>query len=52
MMIIKIEIPDNPEKDKEMTLNYFYEKCLDLLILAEIEKFQVSIEGTDLVRKK
>ncbi|MEK6882853.1 MAG: hypothetical protein AABY22_24735 [Nanoarchaeota archaeon] len=45
-MKIIIELPE--KEDKERTLSYFYEKCLDLLVLAEINKFKISIEGTDL----
>ena len=45
-MKVIIEIPD---KDPERVLNYFYQICLDN---PELKEFKVSIEGTDLERKK
>lgn len=48
-MIIKIKIPD---KDPEMALNYFHQKCLDLFVLGEIDEFEVEIEGTAFKKKR
>ena len=45
---MKIIIELHPDKDPERTLGYFYEKCLDIYMIGEIDKFLVSIEGTDL----
>lgn len=47
---MKIIIEVTPDKDPERTLDYFYEKCSDLIILSEIEHFKINIEGTDLKR--
>ncbi len=46
-IIIKIE----PDKDPERTLNYFYEKCLDIFKMGEIEKFDVEIDGEPKLKK-
>lgn len=51
-MKIMIELLDEEDKDPERVLNYFYEKCLDLYALKEIEKFEVKIEGTNLSKRK
>lgn len=41
-----------PEKDPVRTLDYFYEKCLELYILGEIENFEVSIDGRPEYKKE
>ena len=46
MKVIR-EIPEFEEKER--VLNYFYDMCLDN---QELNEFKVSIEGTDLERKK
>jgi len=49
-MIIKIKI--EPEKDNERTMNYFYEQCLNLYSIGEIDSFSVEIEGTKFKRER
>lgn len=49
-MKVIIEIPEKEGREPERVLNYFYQKCLDIDF--ELEKFSVSIEGTDLKKAK
>lgn len=47
-MRVIIEIPETEKKkDAERVLNYFYEKCLYIFALGEIESFDVKVELAD-----